>query len=80
MKGEIKMDDRSNIKLVEFQKYCGSCKHWDNIGKMNPNIGEYDGENWSGKVVKEEYKPCDECLEIAARYGTEVPEYYEKNE
>lgn len=68
-----------NMKFVEFGKYCESCKYWTTRDKMhfNPNIGEYNGEEWTGKYVPEEYYPCYLCLLEAVREGTEVPMYWE---
>ena len=44
---------------------------------LNPNIGTYDGEKWSGAETREEYFPCCYCLEEGAREGTEVPVEWE---
>ena len=65
-----------NLKEVRFDKYCETCKH--DAEKTNPNVGEYDGENWSGVTTKEEYIPCCYCIGIAVRDETEVPQYWEE--
>lgn len=46
-----------NLKFVEFNKYCPTCKYND---------------TWEVK------DPCDECLAVSARYGSEIPEKYDK--
>ena len=69
-----------DVKFVRFDKYCETCKHWDTRDAMmiNPNIGYYDGEKWSGKEAGEETIPCCYCLEEGAREGTEVPVEWEE--
>ncbi len=69
--------ESDNMKFVKFRKYCGTCKHREIKDSWNPNIGTYDGEKWSGKDAGEEHYPCCDCLEVGARYGTEVPEKWE---
>ena len=68
-----------NLKEVRFDKYCETCKHFGTRDAMylNPNIGVYDGEKWSGAETREEYFPCCYCLEEGAREGTEVPVEWE---
>ena len=74
------MSEADNMKEVRFDRWCQLCKHWDIRDAMliNPNIGEYDGEKWSGKEAGEETIPCCYCLETGMRYGTEVPECWEE--
>lgn len=67
-----------NAKEVLFWKYCPTCKHFKAKEKVNPNIGEYDGEKWSGKEAGEEFIPCCYCLEEGAREDTEVPVEWEE--
>lgn len=49
----------SNMKEVDFSKYCETCKY---------------GE------LEEKYDPCNDCLDICVREGTEKPECYEEAE
>lgn len=60
-----------NEKEVRFDKYCDTCKH--NDIKTNDKAGTYNGTSWSGVTTKEEYEPCCDCIETAAREETEVP-------
>lgn len=46
----------SELKEVNFTKYCFRCK--------------YD-------TLNEKLDPCNKCLEVSMREGTEVPERYE---
>lgn len=46
-----------NMKFVEFNKYCPTCKHYD---------------TWEVK------DPCNDCLAVGAREGSEIPEKYDK--
>lgn len=46
-----------NMKFVEFNKYCPTCKHYDTL------------------EVKD---PCNDCLAVGAREGSEIPEKYDK--
>ena len=65
-----------NFKEVRFDKYCKTCKHYGK--RLNPDIGVYDGEKWSGVETSDEIIPCCYCLEEGAREGTEVPVEWEE--
>ena len=49
----------SNLKEVDFNKYCETCKNKD---------------------LKEHFDPCNDCLEVGAREGTEKPECWKEKE
>ena len=67
-----------DTKIVAFEKYCPTCKHFKPDAIFNPNIGDYNSKTgWSGAYVKEEHVPCCFCLEEGAREGTEVPVEWE---
>lgn len=70
--------ENDNLKEVRFDKYCSTCKHDEEYGKLNDHIGHYDGKEWTGLITKEEYIPCCFCLEEGAREGTEVPVEWEE--
>lgn len=76
------MADSANMKEVDFAGWCLICKHWDIRDGMllNPDIGIYDGEKWSGAYTLEEYYPCCDCLEVPFREGTFKPERWEAND
>ena len=57
------MNSESELKEVRFDKYCSTCKYWED--------GREDGQ---AKV-----RPCDECLEEPVREGTEAPLHWVKN-
>lgn len=54
----------SELKEVRFDKWCSLCKH------LAINTEDVD--------VTKTTEPCNICLEIGMREGTEKPEYWEK--
>ena len=58
------MYGNSELKEVRFDKWCKSCKHRE-IDVANVDISKTT-------------EPCNSCLEIGMREGTEKPEYWEE--
>lgn len=58
------MYGNSELKMVRFDKWCKTCKH------QAINVDNVD--------ISKSTEPCNTCLEIGAREGTEKPEYWEK--
>ena len=55
----------SELKEVRFDKYCKTCKHYAN---------KFPNEDFSFEAQE----PCNTCLEVGMREGTEKPEYWEE--
>lgn len=55
----------SELKEVRFDKYCKTCKHYAH---------KYPNEDFSFEAQE----PCNTCLEVGMREGTEKPEYWEE--
>lgn len=72
------MTDNNKTEVL-FGAWCELCAHWEKYDKMvlNPDIGTYDGEKWSGEYTREEVYPCCDCLEVPFRDGTTKPEKWE---
>lgn len=55
----------SELKEVRFDKYCKTCKHYAH---------KFPDEDFSFEAQE----PCNTCLEVGMREGTEKPEYWEE--
>lgn len=55
----------SELKEVRFDKYCKTCKHYAH---------KFPNEDFSFEAQE----PCNTCLEVGMREGTEKPEYWEE--
>ena len=55
----------SELKEVRFDKYCKTCKHYAH---------KFPNEDFSFEAQE----PCNTCLEVGMREGTEKPEYLEE--
>lgn len=55
----------SELKEVRFDKYCKTCKHYAH---------KFPSEDFSFEAQE----PCNTCLEVGMREGTEKPEYWEE--
>ena len=53
----------SELKEVRFDKWCEKCKH------QKLDVDHVD--------ISKTTEPCNSCLEIGMREGTEKPEYWE---
>lgn len=51
-------------KIVEFEKYCPTCKYFNTT---------------RNEETQENEEPCNECLEIPARTDSRRPECYEES-
>lgn len=55
----------SERKMVRFDKWCKECKHFAH---------KFPNEDFNSEAQE----PCNSCLEIGMRTGTEKPIYLEK--
>lgn len=64
----------SELKEVRFDKYCKTCKHYEHKSPTAIYIRTVFNEDFSFEAQE----PCNTCLEVGMREGTEKPEYWEE--